>query len=79
MSPAELRRALGLLPGTEVVIDVAGGELRLRPRQSDVRQAIERAQSIVRRHVGPETSLAEQLINERRVHRRTICRTHHEQ
>jgi AbrB family looped-hinge helix DNA binding protein len=60
--PAEFRRQLGLQPGAEVVMDIADGELRIR----SVRQAVERAQSLVRRYVGQGTNLADELINERR-------------
>ncbi len=59
--PAEVRRQLGLRPGVEVVLDVADGELRIR----SVRQAIESAQTLVRRYVGQETSLSAELIRER--------------
>lgn len=44
-----------------MVLDIADGELRIR----SVRQTIERAQSLVRRHVRPGTSLADELIRER--------------
>lgn len=60
--PAELRRELGLQPGSEVVLDIADGELRIR----SVHQAIKRAQSLVRRYVEPGASLADELIAERR-------------
>ena len=60
--PAELRRQLGLQPGAEVVLDVADGELRIR----SVRQAVESAQALVRRYVAQGTSLADELIAERR-------------
>jgi len=60
--PAELRRRLGLGPGTPVVLDVADGALQVRP----LAQAIAHAQALVRRHVPPEVSLADELIRERR-------------
>jgi AbrB family looped-hinge helix DNA binding protein len=59
--PAVLRRRLGLGPGTAVVLDVADGALQVRP----LAQAIAHAQALVRRHVPPEVSLAEELIRER--------------
>lgn len=59
--PAELRRQLGLQLGSDVILDIADGELRIR----SVRQAIQHAQSLVRRHVHPGASLAEELIRER--------------
>jgi hypothetical protein len=48
--------------GDEVVIDIADGEVRIR----SLRQAIKRAQSLVGRYVRKQTSLAEELISERR-------------
>jgi AbrB family looped-hinge helix DNA binding protein len=59
--PAEIRRQLGFQPGVEVVLSVADGELRIR----SVRQAIERARELVRRHVGEGTSMTDELISER--------------
>ena len=43
-------------------MDIADGELRT----SSVSQAIDRAQSLVRRYVGQGTKLADELISERR-------------
>jgi len=60
--PAEFRRQLGLQPGAEVVLDIADGELRVR----SARQAIERAQALVRKHIAPNTGLADALIADRR-------------
>ena len=60
--PAEFRRQLDLQPGAEVILDVTDGELRIR----SLRRAIERAQTLVRRHVPDGISLAEELIRERR-------------
>lgn len=60
--PAAYRRALGLQPGSEVIVLLDGSELRLVP----IAQAIRRAQEIVRRHVPPGRSLADELIAERR-------------
>jgi AbrB family looped-hinge helix DNA binding protein len=59
--PAEIRRQLGFQPGAELVLSVADGELRIR----SVQQAIERARELVRRHVGDNNSLADELISER--------------
>lgn len=59
--PAELRAELGLHPGAEVVLDVTDGELRVR----SMRQAIERARALVRRHVPANISLADELVAER--------------
>ena len=59
--PAEIRRQLGIQPGSDVVLTMADGELRIR----SLRQAIERAQALVRDHVAPDRSLANELIAER--------------
>jgi AbrB family looped-hinge helix DNA binding protein len=60
--PAELRRALGLEVGDEVIIRAADGELRIMTRK----EAVNRAQSIVGRKVNKERSLVDELIKERR-------------
>lgn len=60
--PAKVRERLGLRPGTEVVLRVDEEGLHLQTR----RQAIARAQAIVRRHLPPERRLAAELIAERR-------------
>ena len=60
--PAALRHRLGLAPGTAVMLDIADGALQVRP----LPQAIAHAQALVRRHVPPEVSLADELIRERR-------------
>jgi AbrB family looped-hinge helix DNA binding protein len=60
--PVEFRRQLGLQPGAEVILEVADGDLRIR----SLRRAIERAQTLVRRHVPEGASLTEELVRERR-------------
>jgi bifunctional DNA-binding transcriptional regulator/antitoxin component of YhaV-PrlF toxin-antitoxin module len=60
--PASMRRALGIERGHTVLVDIEEGELRVRPLSS----AIARAQAIVRRHVPPDVSLADELIADRR-------------
>ena len=60
--PAELRRALGLEVGDEVIIRAADGELRIMTRK----EAVNRAQSIVDRKVNKGRSLVDELIKERR-------------
>jgi len=60
--PAEFRRQRDMQPGADVSLDVTDGELRIR----SLRRAIERAQALVRQHVPADTSLADELINERR-------------
>jgi AbrB family looped-hinge helix DNA binding protein len=60
--PAEFRKAMGVGPGDEVIVVLDGGEVRiLTPRQ-----AIARAQAIVRSHVPAGRSLSAELIAERR-------------
>lgn len=60
--PAEYRKALGLKPGDEVLLSLEDGEIRV----VSTRQAIARAQSLVRRYVPKGRSLSEELIKERR-------------
>lgn len=60
--PATFRKALGIKPGDEVVMVLEEGELRVL----GARQAIARAQSLVRRYVPEGRSLSQELIQERR-------------
>jgi AbrB family looped-hinge helix DNA binding protein len=60
--PAVVRRALGLRPGDQLIVDVEGQEIRL----VTVAEAARRAQELVRRYVDPGESLAESLVAERR-------------
>jgi AbrB family looped-hinge helix DNA binding protein len=60
--PAELRRALALEPGAEVVLRVDESGLHLQSR----RQALARAQALVRRHVPAKRKLVSELLAERR-------------
>ena len=60
--PAEYRRALGLNVGDPVVMRLEDGELRLSSR----REAIKRAQRILRQFVPEGRSLSDELIAERR-------------
>lgn len=60
--PASYRQALALKEGQEVIIRLEEGELRiLTPHH-----ALQRAQTLVRRHVPATRSLADELIEERR-------------
>jgi len=60
--PVEYRRALGMDVGDEVILRLGEGELTvLTPRQ-----AIRRAQQLVRRYIPEGRRLAEELISERR-------------
>lgn len=60
--PASMRRALRIERGDTVLVEVDQGELRVR----SLPRAVERAQSIIRRHVPADVSLADELIAERR-------------
>jgi len=60
--PAVVRRALGLRPGDQLIVDVEGREIRL----VTVAEAARRAQELVRRYVDPGESLADSLVAERR-------------
>lgn len=60
--PASFRKALGLTAGDEVVVRLEDNELRILT----LAQRIRHAQQIVRRYVKPGTSLADELIAERR-------------
>jgi AbrB family looped-hinge helix DNA binding protein len=60
--PAAFRKALGLKTGDEVLLVLEDGELRV----VSPRQAVARAQNLVRRYVSRERSLSEELIQERR-------------
>lgn len=60
--PAQLRRALGLSEGDEVILRLTDQELRLiAPRQ-----AVKKAQAMVRRYVPDSVRLVDELIAERR-------------
>jgi AbrB family looped-hinge helix DNA binding protein len=60
--PAAFRKAMGINVGDEVVLRIEDDELRILT----LKRRIERAQRLVRRHVKPGTSLADELIAERR-------------
>lgn len=60
--PVSFRKALGINVGDEVVLRIEDDELRI----VTLKQRVERAQRLVRRHVKPGTSLVEELIAERR-------------
>ena len=60
--PADYRRALGLKVGDEVILRMADGEVYILTR----RQAIKKAQALVRKHVPERKSLVRELIRERR-------------
>jgi AbrB family looped-hinge helix DNA binding protein len=60
--PASFRRALGIQPGDTVVLRIENNELRM----TTLRQRLAKAQQLVRKHVARNTSLADELIAERR-------------
>jgi AbrB family looped-hinge helix DNA binding protein len=60
--PAEFRKRMGIRAGDKIVLQMEGDELRIL----SLRRDIERAQRLVRKHVKPGTSLADELIAERR-------------
>jgi len=60
--PVAYRKALGLKPGDEVLLVLEEGEIRV----VSTRQAIVRAQTLLRRYVPEGRSLSEELIQERR-------------
>jgi AbrB family looped-hinge helix DNA binding protein len=60
--PAEARKALGLRPGSKVVVRFDNSEIRVTTRD----QAIRRIQAMVRKYIPPGVSLVDELIAERR-------------
>ena len=61
--PASMRRAMGIVRGDTVVVELLSDrELRVRPLAS----AIQEAQGIVRKSVKKDRSLAEELMRERK-------------
>ncbi len=60
--PASFRKALGINVGDEIVMRIEGDELRI----TTLKRRLQRAQSLVRKHVKPGTSLVDELIAERR-------------
>ncbi len=60
--PAKYRKALNLKPGDDVILVLEDGEVRI----TTVKQAIRRAQQIVRRYVPEDRDLVSELIKERR-------------
>ena len=60
--PAAFRKALGLKPGDEVLMTLEDDEIRM----VSTRQAVERAQALLRRYIPKGRKLADELIRERR-------------
>ena len=63
MIPAQIRSDLDVKPGDELILALKDGELRI----FSLRQAVKRSQRLVRRYVPEGRSLAEELIQDRRV------------
>jgi AbrB family looped-hinge helix DNA binding protein len=61
--PLEVRRALGLLPGTAVVFDIVGNSVRIRKadRQRRGVMLVERMRAAGRRSAGPRLTTDEIL------------------
>lgn len=60
--PAEYRKKLGIEPGDEIIVSFKDGEIKL----TTIKEAVRRAQEIVRRFVPEGVSLVDELIQERR-------------
>ena len=60
--PSAYRKALGLKPGDEVLLSLEDGEIRV----VSTRQAVARAQTLVRRYIPKGRKLSEELLKERR-------------
>ncbi|HLY59907.1 MAG TPA: AbrB/MazE/SpoVT family DNA-binding domain-containing protein [Terriglobia bacterium] len=60
--PAAFRKALDIHPGDQVVARLEGDEVRI----TTLRRRLERIQRHVRQYVKPGTSLADELIADRR-------------
>ncbi len=60
--PADYRKRLGIEPGDEIIVSFKDGEIKI----TTVREAVRRAQEIVRRFVPEGVSLVDELIQERR-------------
>ncbi len=60
--PAAFRKRLGIRLGDEVELRIEKDELRI----TTLRQNIARAHRLIRKHIKPGTSLASELIAERR-------------
>jgi len=60
--PANLRKALKIQPGDELILQLENGSLRLIPLQ----QAVRLAQKAVRKYVPSGTSLVDDLIEARK-------------
>jgi AbrB family looped-hinge helix DNA binding protein len=60
--PSAYRKALGLKPGDGVLLSLEDGEIRV----VSTRQAVARAQTLVRRYIPKGRNLSKELIKDRR-------------
>jgi AbrB family looped-hinge helix DNA binding protein len=60
--PAQFRHEMGISTGDTVVVEMSGGELRVRSLPA----AIKKAQAIVRKFVPENVNLVDELIADRR-------------
>ena len=60
--PATYRKVLGLKPGDEVHLILENGEIRIM----SVRQAISRAQTLLRKYIPEGRNLSQELIQDRK-------------
>lgn len=60
--PASFRKQLGIRPGDRVVLCIEDDELRI----TTLKKNLEKARRLIRKHVKPGVSLADELIAERR-------------
>lgn len=60
--PASFRKRLGIRAGDEVVLRIEDDELRI----TTLKRNLELAQKLIRKHIKPGVSLADELIAERR-------------
>ena len=60
--PAAFRKVLGIQAGSQLILHIEDGELRITTMQP----RIARAQRLVKKHIKPRTSLVDELISERR-------------
>ena len=61
--PAQIRKALGVTTGDDLILALSDGEVRMFTR----REAIRRAQDLVRSYFPEGRMLSEELIRERKI------------
>ncbi len=60
--PAAHRKALGIEPGDEVIMRIADDELHI----SNIKHALRRARSLVKKYVKTDEDLTQSLVDDRR-------------